>query len=303
MRQSPIPARAWALLLLLALLWGASFLANRRALEEVGVLTTVAVRVGLGAVVLWLWVGWRRLPLPPLRRALPAFLAMGILNNAIPFTLIVWGQTRIDSGLAAILNATTALFAVAVAAAVHADERMTGRKALGVATGFAGVALAIGPSALLTLDLAAVAQLAVLGAALSYACAAVFARRALAGVAPEVAAAGMLTAAAALLLPAALLVDGAPPHPLESGTWAALLYLALAAGALAYLLYYRILALAGAGTLGLVTLLIPPVALILGAATYGEALPPRAFAGFALIAAGLLVLDGRLLRRGVEESA
>ena len=303
MPKPAIPARAWALLLLLALLWGASFLANRRALEEVGVLTTVAVRVGLGAVALWVWVALRRCPLPPWRRALPAFVAMGLLNNAIPFTLIVWGQTRIDSGLAAILNATTALFAVAVAAALHADERITPRRALGVATGFAGVTLAIGPAVLVSFDPRALAQLAVLGAALSYACAAVFARRALAGIAPEAAAAGMLTAASALLVPAALLVEGLPPRTLEPGTWAALLYLALAAGALAYLLYYRILALAGAGTLGLVTLMIPPVAMILGAATYGEALPPRALAGFGLIAAGLIVLDGRLPPRRRADSA
>lgn len=304
MTQTSISARAWALLLLLALVWGASFLANRGALAEIGVLTTVAFRVTGGAILLCAWVWARRLPLPPVRRAVPTFLVMGILNNVIPFTLIVWGQTRIESGLAAILNAATALFTVAVAALLFADERMTRRKAAGVALGFAGVVTAIGPTHLAGLDPRAAGQVAVLGAALSYAVAAAFARRALAGIVPQVAAAGMLSAAAFLILPAALWVEGWPDLDYRATTWAALAYLAVAASALAYLLYFDILARAGAGNLGLVTLLIPPVALGLGAAVLGESLPLRAYLGFAVLALGLLILDGRLRRRGrVAESA
>lgn len=303
MRQTSISARAWALLGLLALLWGASFLANRLALEDVGVLTTVAFRVTLGAALLWAFVAARRLPLPPWRRALPAFLGMGLLNNALPFTLIVWGQTRIESGLASILNAATALFSVAVAAALFADERLTARKVLGLLTGFAGVVLAIGPAHLAAFDPRATGQIAVLGAALSYAFAAAFARRMLAGIAPEVAAAGMLTAAAALMLPAALWAEGVPGFDWGPASWAGLLYLAVVASALAYLLYYRILAMAGAGNLGLVTLMLPPVAMVLGALVYGEALPLRAHAGFAVLATGLLLLDGRIGRRLRTESA
>ena len=299
MRQTTLTPLSSALMGLLSLIWGASFLANRAALTEVGVLTTVAIRVGGAALLMWAWVVFRRLPVPPLSRLVPAGLMMGLLNNALPFTLIVWGQTRIESGLAAILNGSTAIFGVLVAALVFGDERLTRRKAAGVVLGFAGVATAIGLDHLRSFDPRALGQLAVLGATLSYALAAAFGRGAFAGMRPEVAAAAMLTGASVPMLPLALIVEGRPTLAYGPSVWAALIYLAAAASALAYLLYYRILALAGAGNLLLVTLLVAPVALILGALVYGEALPWRAYAGFAILALGLLVLDGRVpgLRR------
>lgn len=303
MRQTAISPLAWVLLGLLALIWGASFLSNRIALTEVGVLTTVAIRAGGAACLMWLWVALRRLPVPPLRHLAPAALLMGLLNNAIPFVLIVWGQTRIESGLAAILNSTTAVFGVLVAALVFGDERLTGRRALGVGLGFLGVATAIGIDHLRAFDPRALGQIAVLGATLSYALAASFARGAFAGIRPEVATAGMLTGGTALVLPAALWLEGPPGFDYTLPVWGALIYLAAAASALAYLLYYRILALAGAGNLSLVTLLVAPVALILGALVYDEALPARAYLGFAILALGLMVIDGRLLRRTGAESA
>ncbi|MCB2109973.1 MAG: DMT family transporter [Defluviimonas sp.] len=287
-------ARAWFLLGLLALLWAGSFLSNRAALVEVGVLTTVAFRVAGGALALWLWIALRGLPVPRDPRLAGRFMIMGFLNNIIPFTLIVWGQTRVESGLASILNAATAIFAVLVAALVFDDERLTVDKAAGVALGFAGVALATGAGALLALDPRALGQIAVLGASLSYALAAAYARGAVRGLRPEVAAAGMLTAASLVMVPAALLVEGVPGLAYAPATWAALFYLAFMASALAYLLYYAVLQAAGAGNLSLVTLLIPPVAIALGAAVYHEALPLHAYGGFALLALGLLVLDGRL---------
>ncbi|OYX45523.1 MAG: EamA family transporter [Rhodobacterales bacterium 32-67-9] len=292
--QQRLTPRAWALLLLLSAIWGASFLSNRVALEEVPVLTTVAFRVAGAAAALWLWIAFRRLPVPRGRVYLWRFLVMGVLNNVMPFTLIVWGQRHVDSGLAAILNSATALFAVIVATLVFPDERLTPRRALGVVLGFAGVVTALGAAALTGLDPASLGQLAILGASLSYAVSASYARHALRGLRPEVSAAGMLTAAALVMVPAALLADGVPTLDYRPATWAALVYLALAASALAYLLYYAVLRLAGAGNLSLVTLLIPPFAISLGALVYGEALAPRAYAGFCLLALGLLILDGRL---------
>ncbi len=306
MTQQKLTPRAWGLLLLLALIWGASFLSNRAALAEVGVLTTVAFRVTGAAVALWAYIGWRRLAVPRGTRALVLFLAMGLLNNIIPFTLIVWGQTRVDSGLAAILNAATAIFAVVLSARLFPDERMTARKALGVALGFLGVVLAMGPGQLVALDPSSLGQLAILGAALSYAAAAAFARVAVRGLGPEVSAAGMLTGAAVIMVPLALFVEGAPSLAYGKATWAALAYLAFVASALAYLLYYAVLQVAGAGNLSLVTLLIPPIAIALGAVVYGEALHLFAYLGFALLALGLLILDGRIgrQRRGdLQESA
>jgi drug/metabolite transporter (DMT)-like permease len=222
---------------------------------------------------------------------------MGLLNNALPFTLITWGQLTIPSGLAAIVNASTAIFGVLVAALAFRDERLTARRLTGVLTGFAGVAVAIGLHAFATLNLASLPQLALVAAAISYALAAVFARRMLGGLPPQVAAAGMLTGSSLLMLPTALWIDGPPVLTHGAQVWGALGYLAIIATAGAYLLYYRVLGMAGAGNLSLVTLLTAPVAIVMGALILNEALPLRAYAGFALIALGLLIIDGRLLPR------
>ncbi|MGB5560042.1 MAG: DMT family transporter [Paracoccaceae bacterium] len=295
--QITIPARAWGEILLLSLLWGGSFLAISFALREVGVFTVVAIRVLGAALVLWAYVLARGLALPRSPRVWGGFLVMGLLNNVIPFSLIVWGQQNIPSGLASILNASTAIFGVIVAAAVFADERLTARKAVGVSLGFVGVATAIGLSALHEFDLRSLAQLAIIGAAISYAFAGAWARIALKGLTPQVAAAGMTSCAALFMVPTALLLEGAPSLSHAPATLAALAYLAVVATALAYLLYYRVLAVAGSGNLMLVTLLVAPVAIALGAIVLGEELPRQAYAGFALLAVGLIVLDGRLLAR------
>jgi drug/metabolite transporter (DMT)-like permease/opacity protein-like surface antigen len=292
-----LSARAWAELLLLSLLWGGSFLAIRTALDEIGVFWAVAHRVGWAAAALWLYVLLFRLPLPRSPRVWGAFLVMGLLNNVIPFGLMAWGQLHIPTGLTAILNAATAIWGVLVAALVFADERLTARRALGVTLGFLGVATAIGPGALLALDLRSLAQLAVIAGTLSYALAGSWARATLSGLAPQVAAAGMLTGSSLVAIPAALFVEGPPALDLAPATLAAIAYYALAATALAYLLYYRVLAAAGSGNLLLCTLLIAPVAIVLGALVRDETLAPAAYAGFALLALGLLVLDGRLSAR------
>ncbi|GGH25509.1 EamA-like transporter family protein [Cribrihabitans marinus] len=289
--QKSISLRAWAELTLLGLIWGASFLAIRVALDELPVLTTVLHRTFWAMLVLWAVVLARRLPIPRSPRVWGAFLVMGLLNNAIPFGLMAWGQLYIESGLAAILNAATAIFGVTLAAIVFADERLTPARLLGVGLGFFGVVTTIGLGNLAQLDLRSGAQLAVLGGAFSYACASVWARLNLGGLPPLVAAAGMLTGSTLLIVPATLLVDGVPSLALAPATWAAIGYYGLVATAGAYLLYYRILAMAGSGNLMLVTLLIPPVAIALGAAVRAEALPPRAFTGFALLALGLLILN------------
>lgn len=278
----------------LALIWGGSFVANRQALTGLPVLTIVALRVLGGAVALWLWVWLRGLPVPRGGRWVAACAVMGLLNNVVPFCLIVWGQTQIPAGLAGILNASTAVFAVLVAAAVFPDERLTPARALGVALGLGGVILAVGPRALAAFDLRSTAQLACLAAAVSYAISGAFARTALKGIRPEVSAAGMLTAASALLVPVALWHDGLPQAAPALPVLASLAYLSLAASALAYILFYAVLRLAGAGNLGLVTLLVAPVAIVLGALIFGERLTAGALAGFGLIALGLLVMDGRI---------
>ncbi len=289
--QKSISGRAWAELILLATIWGASFLSIRIALDEVGFVTSVAHRVFWATLVLWGVVLSSRLPIPRAPRIWVAFLVMGLLNNVIPFSLMAWGQLHIETGLTSILNAATAIFGVLVAALVFADERLTLPRTIGVTLGFFGVATAIGLQSVLSFDVTSLAQLAVIGGTVSYALASVWAKVRLRGLPPQVAAAGMVTCAAIIALPMAYLTEGPPDLTLAPDTIAAIGYYAVIATAGAYLLYYRVLAMAGSGNLMLVTLLIPPVAITLGALVRDEALGLNAYAGFALLAVGLLILN------------
>ena len=289
-------ARVWFELCFLALIWGGSFLAIRTALDEIGVLAAVTHRVLWAALLLWIIVRLRGLPIPKSAGIWGAFLVMGLLNNVLPFSLMAWGQLHIETGLTAILNAATAIWGVLVAALVFSDERLTRRRLAGVLIGFFGVATAIGLANIAALDLRSLAQLSVIAGTLSYALAGSWARARLREVPPLVSAAGMLTASTAVMLPLTLVVEGTLPMALEPRTWGAIAYYALAATALAYLLYYRILAAAGAGNLLLVTLMIPPVAILLGAWARGETLPPNAYLGLGTLALGLVILDGRVNR-------
>ncbi len=257
----------------------------------------MAHRTFWAALVLWGAVLAMRLPVPKSPKIWGAFLVMGLLNNIIPFTLLNWSQLHIESGLVSIFNAATALFGIAVAAVFFADEKLTARKTLGVTVGFVGVVIAIGLKNLTQFNLQSLAQLAALAATLSYAFAGVWARKQLVGLSPQVAAAGMVTCAAFIILPVAWVVDGPFRFDLAPVTWGALAYFAIVATAGAYLLYYRVLAMAGSGNLMLVTLLIPPFAIALGAVVLDEALPPNAIAGFAILALGLLILDGRMMNK------
>ena len=296
--QKSLSPQAWAALAMLALIWGASFLSVHVALEEIGPFTAVAHRTGWAMLILWVYVAVRRLDIPRAPRIWAAFLVMGLLNNVIPFTLMAWGQLHIATGLTAILNAGTAVFGVLAAALFLADERLTWRKGIGVGIGFLGVATAVGLGALRELDLRSLGQLAVVGGTISYALAGVWARKHMGGLTPQVAAAGMLTGATVFALPLAWIAEGVPSFDLAPRTWAAIAYYAVVATAVAYLLYYHVLALAGSGNLMLCTLLVAPVAIVLGAVILGETLAPRAYAGFAMLALGLVILDGRLFKPG-----
>ncbi|KIN72310.1 DMT family transporter [Sulfitobacter guttiformis] len=292
-----ISTTAWLLMLALAGLWGASFLSIRIALDEVPPLTAVAHRVFWATLLLWVYVIVRGHAVPRGRRIWVGFAGMGLLNNVVPFFLMAWGQLHIPTGLTSIFNASTAIFGVLVAAFLLADERLSMRKAIGVAIGFAGVVTAIGIDSLRAFDITSMAQLAILAGTLSYAFAGVWARNRLSGLSPQVAAAGMLTASTLIMVPLAWIVDGPISLHLQPRTMLAIAYYALGATALAYLLYYRVLAIAGSGNLMLVTLLIAPIAIVLGAVVLGETLAPNAYKGFALLAFGLLVIDGRLIDR------
>jgi len=289
-------AMEWALLIALSVLWGGSFFFAEVALVELRPFTVVLCRVGFAALVLVAVVYATGQRLPRRGDLWGAFFVMGALNNLIPFTLIVWGQTHIASGLASILNATTPLFTVVLAHLLTHDEKMTPNRLAGVVLGLAGVAVLIGPEVLRGLGFHLVAQLAVLGAALSYAFAGIFGRR-FRGEPPLVVAAGQVTATTVMILPIALFADRLWAVPLPGATtWAAIAGLAVLSTALAYVIFFRILATAGATNLLLVTLLIPVSAILLGTAILGERLAFGHFAGMALIGLALAAIDGRPLK-------
>lgn len=301
-KQQSMSARAWAELSLLSLIWGASFLSIRVALDEIGPLTAVAHRTFWAMLVLWVVVFARKLAVPKEPRIWFAFLVMGLLNNVIPFSLMAWGQLHIETGLTSILNAATAVFGIVAASLFFADERLTTARAVGVTLGFIGVATAIGLDAFLSFDLRSMGQLAVIGGTISYALAGVWAKKRMFGLSPHIAAAGMLTGSSILGVPLAVVIEGPIRFDLEPVTWGAIGYYAMIATALAYLLYYRVLKMSGAGNLMLCTLLVAPVAIILGAIVLDEDLPIRAYFGFAILAIGLMILDGRLLQRRKNRS-
>jgi drug/metabolite transporter (DMT)-like permease len=295
--------REWGMLFLLSLLWGGSFFCTGVAVKALPPLTIVALRVGLAALLLLAVARATGMRMPRDRASWTALGSMGLLNNVVPFCLLVWGQTRIASGLAAILNATTPLWTVIVAHLLTPDEKMTGKRLAGVALGFVGVLVLIGPDALAGLKANLPAQIACLGAAVSYAFAGVYGRRfRRIGISPMATAAGQTVASSVMLVPVAVIVDrpwtlAAPGLP----TWAAIVGIAALSTALAYVIYFRILATAGATNLLLVTFLIPVSAIVLGAGVLGEQLSARDFFGMALVGLGLLAIDGRALawrRRG-----
>ena len=238
------------------------------------------------------------LKIPRGRQQWAAFLGMGFLNNMIPFSLIVWGQTHIGSGLASILNATAPLFTVIIAHCLTKDEKMSGARLIGVVVGFAGVVFKIGPEALQGLGTNTLAQLAVLGAAISYAFAGVFGRRFRSlGMVPLVTATGQVTTSTVILIPLAMMVDRPWMLPMPTlEIIGAVLALALFSTALAYILYFRILATAGATNVLLVTFLIPVSAILLGTTVLGEELDLKHFVGMCLIGMGLAAIDWRPAR-------
>ena len=300
MSQPALPimsAKAWAMLFVLSILWGGSFYFFKVLVTALPPFTVVLGRVGLAALALNLYLWARRDSLPMSAPLWRAFLWVGLLNNVVPYSLIVFGETRIASGLASILNATTPLFTVLAAHVFTANEKLTVAKSFGVFAGFLGVVALVGPDVLTSLgqsDL--VGEAACLLAAISYAFAGIYGRR-FKGVAPLKVAAGQLSASTFVMLPLSLLVDRPWTLPAPgAGVWWAFAGLSLVSTALAYVLYFRILALAGATNLLLVTFLLPISAMTLGVLFLGETVSARAFVGMGLIGLGLTAIDGRVAR-------
>ncbi|WP_255348397.1 DMT family transporter [Gloeocapsa sp. PCC 7428] len=262
-------------------------------LQELQPLLVVFTRVSFAAIALtaFVYISGQRMPTSP--QIWGAFLVMGVLNNLIPFSLIVWGQTYINSSLAAILNATTPVFTVVLAHFMH-DQRLTLNRCVGVLLGLCGAIVLIGSEVLREFNPQSLGQIAILGAAMSYSLAGIYGRR-FRNLSPVVTAAGMLISTTIMMLPLALLWEWS--FKLSIATWSALLGLALLSTAIAYLIYFYLLAAVGATNLLLVTFLIPISALLLGVFILNEQLTWNAIAGMALIFVGLVAIDGRLITK------
>lgn len=291
-------ALEWGLLLLLSVIWGTSFFFIAIAVKEFPPLTVVALRVGLAALTLWIMLLLTGHPIVRSVAVWRSFLLLGFINNAVPFSLIVWSQTHIASALAAILNATMPLFTVVVTHFLTSDDRMTGGRIIGIVSGLIGVAIFIGPGAMDGIDNTVLGQCAMLGAALCYALGTVYGRRFhKINISPIMTATGQLTAAAILMLPMSLAFELPWQISMPSWeSWSAIIGLAVISTALAYRLYFRILSTAGATNISLVTFLVPISATILGVLFLDEHLEPRHFGGMVMIALGLASVDGRIFK-------
>ena len=286
----------WGMLLLLAVIWGGSFFLNAVAVRELPVLTIVLGRVGIAAMILLLVIRLKRIEIPREPGLLAAFAIMGLFNNVLPFGLIVWAQGHVASGQAAILNATTPIFAAIMAHFMTRDEKMAARQIAGILVGIGGVAVMMGDAIRQEAGGVLAAQCALLGASLSYGFVAAYGRRFRGlGVSPLVTATGQVSMASLFLLPLVLLIDRPWTLPPPSGgTVLAVITIAVICTAFAYGLYFRILASAGATNLSLVTMLVPASAIGLGILFLGEHLLANHLVGLGLIIAGLTVMDGRL---------
>ncbi|HWT57738.1 MAG TPA: DMT family transporter [Rhizobium sp.] len=294
--DSRMNAWTWSLLVLLGLIWGASFFFARIAVQHVPPLTLVFLRLLVAALALHVYIAGRFDVYSILKARWREFLILGLINNALPHALIFFGQTRIGAGLAAILNATTPIWTVLIANYFTADEKLSSAKIAGCLVGLAGTIVLIGPGISAGGEAPLWALLLPVLAAISYGFAATYGKR-FRNVPAPVTATGQLTASSLIALPLSLLADrpwtlAAPPLD----ALLAILALALLSTAFGYILYFRIMAAAGATNASLVTLLVPPSAILLGVLFLGERLTSGEFAGMALIGFGLVILDGRAYR-------
>ena len=293
----------WSLLGLLSVLWGGSFFFNGVALRELPPLTLVLLRVAVAAILLLPLLKLYRIDFPRGLSGWKPFFAIGLLNNVLPFSLIVIGQTYVPSGLASILNATTPLFTVVVMA-MAGEERLHARRIAGVVVGLVGVVVLHGEGIAGLESRQGIGILLCLASALSYGLAALVARRLLSNSPALATATFQLTASTVMMVIVAGVVDRPWQLPMpDTTTWLAVIGLAALSTALAYIVFFQILRRSGATNVMLVTLLVPMTAILLGYLVLGEQISLREIVGAVVIGSALLLIDGRALqfiRAGAE---
>lgn len=286
----------WLRLVGLSVLWGGSFFFTGVALHELPPLTIVFIRVTLASLLLLPLIWVYRLDFPKTAAAWLPFVGMAVLNNVIPFSLLVSGQTMIAGGLASVINAMTPVATVLVLAA-SGDERLIARRVIGVVLGVVGVIILRGFDVQFGSQ-QSVGILLCLGASISFGLSALWAKRQLAGVPPIAAATFQLVCASVMMFVLCIVIDRPWQLPMPSATtWMALVGLAALATSLAYILFFQIIRGSGPGNVMLVTLLVPVTAIMLGYFVLGEVVTTREIVGAIVIASALLIMDGRLLTR------
>lgn len=293
-----IAPRDWLVIGGLSILWGGSFLLIELGLQGFGPLTLVFLRMALAIPLMLFALRWMGLRLPSDRRSWLHLTILGFLNIALPMALFFIAQTRIESGLASILNATTPMWSVVFAHYFIRDERATIARIIGVLVGFGGIVVMIGPDALAGIGTDIFAQIACLFATACFAASAVYARRLGTSIAPVSIATGQIITASLMLAPLPLLFETPFSSAAPSLTAIfAVAAMAVASTSIAYLLFFRLIARVGVGNSMLVALLMPVVAIALGVMVLGERLRDEQLAGKALILVGIMIIDGRLFSR------
>ena len=289
--------RTWLLMLLLGLIWGGTFFLSEILLLELSPFQIVFHRVSIAAMVMVLYITVKGIALPQDGRTWLALAVMGLLNNAIPFSAIVFGQQYITGGMASILNSTTAFFGVMLSGIFLKEEAITMPKVIGVMMGILGVIIIMGFDTLSSLSLTNIGQILIIVSSISYAFASIWGKFQVKNLGVEVTATGMLITSSVWMFILATLIEGLPFETLSMRSTLSLLTFAILCTSVAYLLYFAILKQAGAANLTLVTIIIPPFALILDAVALGEMVSLQELIGFAVISLGLLVISGKLRLR------
>lgn len=293
------------LLLILATIWGASYLFIKITVNEVPPLTLVAGRLGLGALLMYLFMRWRGFRLPRRRDTWIDLTLLGLINAAIPYVLVSWGEQYIDSSLAALLQATVPLFTALIAHHFTSDERLTPFRILGLLLGFGGVLLLIGISPPENQDTHPnhlYGQLAVIASSVCYAAMAVYTRLRLHDTPPLVSSTGQLITSAAFIVPLSLLIERPFHLSISPAAWGSWLTLTLFGTVIAYIIYFTLLKRIGATFTTMVTYIMPINGLILGALVLKEPINWIILLSLALVLSGALLVrqPPKFSRTGAE---
>ncbi|MGA6113412.1 MULTISPECIES: EamA family transporter [Agrobacterium] len=292
--------RELLLLALLSTLWAASYTFIKIGVETIPPITFIALRTLIAGLLLYVVIRLRGLRLPTDFATWRLFFIQACINSVLPFTLIAWAEQSIDAGLAVILNATTPIFTFLLTALVIRHEPVSGRKLFGTIAGMTGVCLIIGVEALSGAGEAIWSQLAVLTAAFSYACAAIFSKN-FKGLDPIMPAAGSLICGAVLLLPVSLIVDRPWTLSPSAASLTALVCLSVFSTALAFMIYFRLMQTLGSvGTTSQAYLRVP-VGVAIGMAFLGEMPTPAMWVGLVCVIAGVLAMTLPSRRRPVAQ--